>query len=601
MPPAPLRRIADHAVIGNLSTVALVATDGAIDFMCWPQFDSPTIFAALLDADLGGHFQLSAVMSDGRVLQMYVPETNLLLTRWLGEEGSAEVVDLMPAPDATGECVCRVVRRVRATRGTVRMRLRCAPRFDYARVRPTVEVRDDGAHFAVDGFASLRLRGAVRFEVEDAGVSAEFELRQGESIDFVLDESDAPTLEGDAIGQAIDATTRYWLDWAARSSYRGRWRDTVMRSALLLKLLTSNRYGSMVAAATFGLPESRGGPRNWDYRATWVRDASFAVYGLMRLGYHEEGVAFTRWVADRAAACPNGRLQVMYRIDGSPEFAEETLDLLAGHGGARPVRIGNAAATQLQLDIYGELMDSIYLSNKYGEAISHQDWRGVCRVVDHVCEVWREPDAGIWEMRNAPAAHLHSRLMCWVAVDRAIRLASKRSLAAPFAQWIQVRSEISEDIWSTFWDAEAGHFVNSPGTEDLDGAMLMMPLVRFIGARDPAWLATLDAIGKRLTDGLLVLRYDGDDGLDGREGAFTACAFWYVECLARAGRMVEARTNFEKLLLYGNHVRLYSEELDARGDQVGNFPQAFTHLALISAAFYLDREIGKPAHTTWPA
>ena len=597
----PSRPIADHGVIGNLSTVALVATDGAIDFLCWPHFDSPTIFAGLLDADRGGLFELAPEIDDARALQMYLPETNVLVTRWLGETDSAEIVDLMPSPNDMGECVCRVIRSVRATRGRVRVRLRCAPRFDYGRVSPRVLAENGAALFTAEGWPSLRLSGPVMFEADDdGGAAADFELEAGESVDFVLEDATADRLDAKALDETILRTTRFWQGWAARSTYQGRWRDVMTRSALTLKLLTSDRYGAIVAAATFGLPETAGGGRNWDYRATWIRDASFTVYSLMRLGYLDEATAFTRWVADRAADS-SGRLDIMYAIDGSSVAEEVTLDHLAGYGGARPVMIGNAAAGQMQLDIYGELLDSIYLSNKYGEAISHADWLGVRRVVDHVCKAWREPDAGIWEVRNEPREHLHSRLMCWVAVDRAIRLAEKRSLAAPFEHWFETRNAISDDIWANFWNEELGHFVQSKGSRELDGAMLMMPLVRFIGASDPAWLATLDAIGRQLTDDGLVKRYVNEDGLRGKEGSFAACSFWYVECLARAGRIEQARNNFEKLLLYGNHLGLYAEEFDDRARLIGNFPQAFTHLALISAAFYLDRQINGGRGQEWRA
>ena len=594
------RQIADHGVIGNLSTVALVAIDGAIDFLCWPHFDSPTVFAALLDIDQGGAFVLTPRIEDARTMQMYLPETNVLLTRWLGETASVEIIDLMPPPDEMGDCVCRVIRSVRVTRGSVTIDLRCTPRFDYARIRPKVRMADDAVLFEAPDCPTLRLTGPAIFKVDNDGASGCFTLAAGERADFVFDDAASPRLEDEALEETILRTTRYWHGWAARSTYKGRWRDTVTRSALVLKLLTSHRHGSIAAAATFGLPEASGGSRNWDYRATWIRDASFTVYSLMRLGYLEEATAFTRWAADRVVDS-EGRLDIMYAMDGSPEPPETTLDHLAGYGGARPVKIGNAAAGQLQLDIYGELLDSIYLSNKYGEAISHADWLGVRRVVDYVCKTWQTPDAGIWEVRREPREHLHSRLMCWVAVDRAIRLASKRSLAAPFDQWIQARNAISEDIWANFWNPELGHFVQSKGSLDLDGAILMMPLVRFIGAKDPDWLSTLDAIGKQLTDDGLVRRYAGEDGLAGREGSFAACSFWYVECLARAGRVEQAQTNFEKLLRYGNHLQLYAEEFDPRAQLIGNFPQAFTHLALISAAFYLDRQIDGNKGLQWRA
>ncbi|MET0443638.1 MAG: glycoside hydrolase family 15 protein, partial [Pseudorhodoplanes sp.] len=497
------RPISEHGAIGNLRTTALVARDGAIDFLCWPDFDSPGIFLALLDPDKGGAFELSPEIAEARTIQMYIPETNVLLTRWLGDDASAEITDLMPSPDAKGDCVCRIVRRVAVTRGSVTIRLKCWPRFDYARSVPEVTIDDRGAIAGPDEL-TLRLSTTVPLTGIDGGVSSEFVLRAGEQADFVFGDDDGVALSGDQVTQVILETNGYWQKWAARSNYHGRWRDAVTRSALALKLMTSLRHGSIVAAATFGLPESAGGVRNWDYRATWIRDASFTVYALMRLGYQEEAMAFTRWTGARTQDDWDGRLQIMYRIDGTPEFEETELDHLAGYGGARPIRVGNNASGQIQLDIYGELLDSIYISNKYGEAISNRGWRGVQRVVNHVCENWQQPDAGIWEVRNEPSEHLHSRLMCWVAVDRAIRLAQKRSLAAPFAQWVAARNDISDDIWANFWNAEKGHFVQTKGGSNVDGALLMMPLVRFISATDPAWLATLDAVGDQLADDSLV-------------------------------------------------------------------------------------------------
>ncbi len=596
----PPRAIADHGVIGNLSTMALIGLDGTIDFMCWPTFDSPSLFAALLDPDIGGAFELAPAVADARVLQRYLPDSNVLLTRWLSDEFSAEILDLMAAPSEAGNDAPCLIRRVRVTRGRVRFRLRCAPRFDYARVTPTVTVGSEEVLFAA-GELRVRLCGAVEFKAEPGAVSASFTLEAGQHRDFVLDDASAEPLDADDCDSIVNRTVRYWQDWAAHGSYRGRWRDAVMRSALLLKLMTSRRHGSIVAAPTFGLPETRGGSRNWDYRGTWIRDASFTVYALLRLGYPAEALAFTQWAAKRAETCPHGSLRVMYAVDGGPVPSEVTLDHLSGYGGAQPVRIGNAAADQLQLDIYGALLDAIYLTNKYGAASSHAEWEGVLRVVGYVCDNWKRPDAGIWELRSEPVEHLHSRLMCWVAVDRAMRLAQKRSLAAPFAKWAEARNALSENIWSNFFDENLGHFVRSKGSRELDGAILMMPLVRFIGATDPAWLATLDAVGDQLSDNGLVMRYNRLDGLDGKEGSFAACAFWHVECLARAGRLQQARDNFESLLTLGNHLQLYSEEFDVRGEMLGNFPQALTHLALISAAYYLDRALDGSKNRLWPA
>jgi len=596
----PPRPIANHGAIGNLATMALVATDGAIDFLCWPDFDSPSVFAALLDPDKGGHFTLAPQIDDARVVQTYLPDTNVLLTQWLSDDASVQITDLMAGPEEIGHGAACLLRRVQVTSGEVRIELDCQPRFDYARLQPAVAISAGQAVFSAPGAPSLRLYAPVEFNAIDGGASANFTLRAGETIDIVMDEEGDPLLDEQARDALVVEVIKCWRKWAGHSRYKGRWREDVMRSALVLKLMTSRRHGSMVAAATFGLPEVLGGSRNWDYRSTWIRDASFTVYALMRLGYVDEAKAFTRWAAQQPShGQQDGQLKIMYALDGGEVAAEVDLDHLAGYAGSRPVRIGNGAATQLQLDIFGALLDAVYLSNKYGEAISHADWLGVCHVVDFVCENWRRPDAGIWEGREAPREHLHSQLMCWVAVDRAIRLASKRSLTAPFERWIAARNDISNYIWATFWNKDLGHFVRSKDSTDLDGAMLMMPLVRFIGSTDPQWLATLDAIGEQLGDGALVLRYDRDDGLEGEEGAFAACSFWYVECLARAGRLEQAHENMEKLLAYGNHLGLYAEEFTSKAELLGNFPQAFTHLALISAATYLDSALDGRNNHPW--
>jgi GH15 family glucan-1,4-alpha-glucosidase len=395
----------------------------------------------------------------------------------------------------------------------------------------------------------------------------------------------------------LERTLKFWRDWIGQSNYRGRWREMVNRSALALKLLTSRKHGAILAAATFGLPETPGGERNWDYRYTWIRDASFTVYAFMRLGFVDEANAYMGWLRGRVSDCQGNstKLNILYAIDGRQELPETELSHLSGHGGAQPVRIGNGAYDQIQLDIFGELMDAVYLVNKYGDAISHQGWKHVREVVDQVCETWQTADVGIWEMRGEQHHFLHSRLMCWVALDRAIRLASKRSLPAPFVQWDQTRQAIYADIWDNFWDEERGHFVQYKGGTALDGSMLLMPLVRFVSAKDPRWLSTLEAIEKTLVRDGMVYRYRNDDanidGLAGTEGAFAACSFWYVECLARAGQVEKAHLEFEQLLRYANPLGLYAEEFDSKGRHLGNTPQALTHLALISAASFLDRRL----------
>jgi len=398
----------------------------------------------------------------------------------------------------------------------------------------------------------------------------------------------------------------YWHRWLAQCTYTGRWREMVYRSALCLKLLTFEPTGAIVAAPTCSLPEAIGGERNWDYRYTWIRDAAFTVYALMRIGFTEEAGRFMAWVEQRAhEPNPDGSLQIMYGIDGRHELPEEALEHLEGYRGSRPVRVGNGAYNQLQLDIYGELFDSVYLYNKYGAPISYDFWTHLRRLADYVCEHWQQPDEGIWEVRGGRRHFVYSKLMCWVALDRALRLADKRSFPADRARWLSARDEIYEEIMARGWSEELQAFVQSYDSDTLDASTLLMPLVFFVAPNDPRMLATLDAIDRPPEQGglvanSLVYRYDvakSPDGLDGEEGTFNICTFWLVEALTRAGRtdqgrLDEARLVFERMLTYANHLGLYAEETGPRGEALGNFPQAFSHLALISAAFNLDRALG---------
>jgi GH15 family glucan-1,4-alpha-glucosidase len=590
--------IENYGIIGDLHTVALVGMHGSIDMMCLPHFDSPSVFAALLDEEKGGRFSIAPCLDDARHKQLYLPDTNVLITRFLSEQGVAEVSDFMPIEE--GEHIHDLVRRAKTVRGEVRFRMVCAPRFDYARATHTAEKQQDGLLFnsrGPDGTV-LRLRSSVPVRIVDGDAVAEFVLRAGESASFVLEQSgaggDSPSGCPGYIPESFKSTVNFWRAWLRRSNYTGRWREMVNRSALTLKLLTSATHGSIVAAPTFGLPETIGGERNWDYRYTWIRDASFTLYGLIRLGYTEEAAAFMRWIEARCGELnPDGSLQIMYGIDGRHELTEETLPHLEGYMGSSPVRIGNGAYDQLQLDIYGELMDSVYLYNKYGEPISYDLWKNLVRLIDWVCANWQRPDEGIWEVRGGVQEFLYSRLMCWVAIDRGLRLALKRSFPAPHARWLQVRDTIYLDIFKNFWSKEKRAFVQSKGSQSLDAASLLMPLVKFIGPSDPRWVSTLEAIERELVDDSLVFRYKiGDsaaDGLSGEEGTFSMCTFWYVECLSRLGDLAKARFYFEKMLGYANHLGLYSEELGLSGHHLGNFPQAFTHLALISSAYNLDR------------
>ncbi|EPJ87922.1 MULTISPECIES: glycoside hydrolase family 15 protein [Pseudomonas] len=588
--------IENHGIIGDMRSAALVADTGSIDFLCWPDFDSPSVFTALLDSNDAGIFQLAPDLPDARRQQIYLPDTNVLQTRWIATDAVVEVTDLMPIGRHEDD-LPRVVRRIEVRYGTATMRMRCRVRLDYSRAEMSVRMDGEDVCFEAQGQPGMRLSSTAPLHVDEQTAVAEFAMQQGEIFEFVLGGIDDEQVSAGQCPRYVDETLAFWRRWSKQSEYRGRWQEMVNRSALALKLLTSRKHGGIVAAATFGLPETLGGERNWDYRYTWIRDASFTVYAFMRLGYSDEANAFMGWVRGRMGDCcdDSSTLGILYALDGREELPEETLPHLSGYGGATPVRIGNEAYQQTQLDIYGELMDAVYLANKYGEAISYEGWQHATRLVDYVCDNWRSKDVGIWEMRGQDQHFLHSRLMCWVALDRALRLAFKRSLPAPFDRWDKERQAIHDDIWKNFWNADLGHFVQYKGSRNLDASMLLMPLVRFVGASDPRWIATLDAIEGTLVRDGLVYRYrnddDHDDGLAGEEGAFTACSFWYVECLARAGRVEQAHLEFEQLLRYANPLGLYAEEFDVHGHHLGNTPQALSHLALISAASFLDRKL----------
>jgi len=590
--------IENYGVIGDLTTTALVGMDGSIDFLCYPAFDSPTIFARLLDHRRGGHFQIAPVGDGFKQRQRYFPDTNILLTRFLGEDGIAEISDFM-AMEHLGHRH-NIVRRIKVIRGTIRIRMVCAPRFDYGRAGHKVHRRRNELIFepAKKGLPSLRLRSDVPLKSENGEAVAEFKLRAGQTAFFILEEANdgSPSLNRDYVSEAFKETMNYWLDWISHSKYRGRWREMVNRSALTLKLLTSRPHGSIVAAPTFSLPEQIGGRRNWDYRYTWIRDASFTLYALMRLGYTEEAQAFMRWMELRCRELKSGRpLQVMYRLDGRHEIPEHVLKHFEGYRKSQPVRIGNAAAEQLQLDIYGELMDSVFIYDKHGEPISYDFWTNLSTLVEWVCKHWKQPDNGIWEVRGGAQPFLYSRAMCWLAIDRALQLAQRRSFPAPFERWHHVRDRIYHEIYKDFWDPKLNSFVQYRGAKSVDAAALLLPLVKFISPTDPRWRSTLKAIGKNLVEDSLVYRYNPDkaapDGLCGPEGTFSVCSFWYVECLARANDLKQARFIFEKALGYANHLGLYAEQLGPCGEHLGNFPQALSHIALISAAWTLDQRL----------
>jgi GH15 family glucan-1,4-alpha-glucosidase len=592
--------ISDHGLIGDLQTAALITTDGTIDWFCCPRFDSPSVFASLLDRDRGGRFRIAPSSDDYVSRQLYFPDTAILITRFMSPDGVGEVVDFMPigTPEQATDRH-RVVRLVRAVRGELEFTLECEPRFDYGRVGHDVEVGERGAVFRSKGL-SLSLQGTIDVERRDEDVRATWTVRPGEIGGVVLESSadvGQRQLHGEDVLRMFNETVRYWRDWLSRSSYRGRWQEAVRRSAMTLKLMTYAPTGALVAAPTTSLPEQLGGERNWDYRFTWVRDASFSVYSLLGLGYVEEAAAFGRWLRDRAGerAGPDSRpLKIMYRIDGSPDLSEEILDHLEGYRGSRPVRIGNGASDQLQLDIYGEAMDSVDLADRRGVSIGHEEWMDLCRIIDWLCDNWDQADEGIWETRGGRQNFVYGRLMSWVAMDRGLRLADRHGRPANIGRWRNARDDIYNQIMTQGWNKERAAFVQHYATQVLDASNLLMPLVGFVAPRDPMWLSTLEAIDGELVSDSLVYRYDpgaSPDGLRGSEGTFSICTFWYVDALARSGRLEEARLTFEKMLTYANHVGLFSEEIGPTGEQLGNFPQAFTHLSLINAAINLDFQL----------
>jgi GH15 family glucan-1,4-alpha-glucosidase len=600
--------ISDHGIIGDLQTAALVATDGTIDFFCCPRFDSPSIFASLLDAERGGQFRV-APAADGYVTrQLYFPETAMLITRFMTADGVGEVLDFMPVIEGGPTGRHRIVRKLRVARGTMQFVLDLQPRFDYGRAEHTVELSDAGAVFRA-GDTELTLHTAGRraadqggaiVERAGSGLRATVTMREADpAAGVVLESAGGPpqALPPAELDRLADDTGAFWRAWLARSAYTGRWREIVARSAMTLKLLTYHPTGAPVAAATFGLPEQAGGERNWDYRYTWVRDGSLSVHALAGLGYLEEVAAFGGWLRDRAAEHAgdgSGPMKIMYRVDGSSDLAEETLDHFEGWRGSRPVRIGNGAADQLQLDIYGEAMDAIFTADTHGQQIAHSGWQALSRITDWLCDNWDQPDEGVWETRGGRKDFTYGRFQSWIALDRAIKLADLHSRPANRTKWAQQRDAIYNQIIDRGWHPKTKAFTQHYDTEVLDSSLLLMPLEGFISPTDPMWLATLEAMDSELVSDSLVYRYNpatSPDGLRGAEGTFSLCTFLYVDALARAGRINEAVLIFDKMQTYANHLGLYSEEIGQTGEQLGNFPQAFTHLALINSALSLNRLI----------
>ena len=586
-----------YAAIGDMETLALVSDEGGIDWLCWPRFDSPSLFGRLLDDD-GGHWTIQPDDEMTARRQVYLSQTNVLMTRIHTDTGVLEVEDCMAVDgDRRG-----LMREVTCRRGSVDVRMVMEVRPDYGRGTADISASNAGATIDVGTDAPLELTSDVDVTVDDGRVTARFHLAEGDTVRFALGDH-----VFDDIPSAVATTLAFWRSWSEQSTYHGRYHEIVGRSALALKLLTHAPSGGLIAAGTTSLPEVLGGERNWDYRYVWIRDAAFTLYALIELGYRDEATAFVGWLTDRlaetAAHCHDDAdappLSPLYDLDGNSDLDETELDHWRGYADSSPVRIGNAASGQMQLDIYGELIDSLYLADKQTDGLSIDAWNHIRTIVDWLTDHWERPDDGMWEARSGPQRYTSSLLMCWVAVERAMRMAHHRGRPADLDRWRRARDEMHDTLMHR--GVNDGVFTQVLDGTALDASMLLAPLVKVISPTDPLWLSTLDAIGDRLAHGPLVDRYDladSDDGLDGDEGSFTICSFWYVEALAMSGRGREAQLLFDRLLSYATPTGLFSEEIGPNGRLLGNFPQAFTHLALISAAVRLDEVLDAPGPPT---
>lgn len=603
--------IENHGLLGDLQTAALVTTDGTVDWLCMPRFDSPSVFGSLLDKDKGGHCTVRPLHPTYATKQLYLPDTAILVTRFMTEAGAGEVLDFMPVTGTTVTERHRLVRMVRCVRGSMTFEIVVAPRFDYGRQGHRLHIAEHGAVFAAQDGSELTVH-SVREPGDDRlldvltdlqnDLHLKLTLQAGEQRGLVLEwAADGPPREMRLAEyeQIFDDSVHYWRSWLGQSRYTGRWREAVERSAITLKLMTYAPSGALVAAPTAALPEQLGGERNWDYRFTWIRDASFSVYALLGLGFTEEATAFIQWLGDRVkeragSEGDSGPLNIMYKVDGSSDLTEEILPHWEGYAGSAPVRIGNGAATQLQLDIYGEALDSICCAHRHGLQLGHRGWNALLTNLDWLTDHWDQPEEGLWETRGGREHFTYGRVMSWVAFDRALRLARSNGRPSDAARWESARDALYEQVMTKGWSENRQAFVQHYGSDVLDSSLLRMATVGFITPQDTMWASSLDAMEQELVSDSLVYRYNPEaspDGLRGSEGTFSLCTFMYVDALARAGRAERARLAFEKMLGYANHLGLYSEEIDPTGRQLGNFPQAFTHLALIDAAITLNESL----------
>ncbi|MFB6343030.1 glycoside hydrolase family 15 protein [Saccharicrinis sp. FJH62] len=590
--------IENYGLIGNLQTGALVSTEGSIDYMPYPRFDSPPVLGSLLDKNKGGFFLIEPESEDINYKQMYLPDTAVLLTRYLAEDGIAELTDFMPPVVFEEKTI--LVRKLKVIKGTHTFRVVFKPAFNFGQAGFEYTDKMDRIMIESENGEKLVLKSNLEFSFKDDRFEAEAKLNSKDEIFLILisggDEDSVIQLKPATYftEKLFSETISFWRNWISKSKYKGKWQEIVNRSAITLKMLTSYEFGSTIAAATLGLPEVIGGNRNWDYRYTWIRDAAFTMRVFLQLGYMNEAKHFIHWIEDRCNEIYDaGDLKLMYKVDGGKDIEEKSLDFLEGYRKSYPVRTGNGAYSQFQLDIYGELIDTIYLYNKHGGPISYEFWVNLKKFVDFVCDNWKTKDRGMWEVRDEKREFLISKVMSWVAIDRGIRIAEHRSFPAPLEKWRKTRDDIFDDFYNNYWNPELKAFVQFRNSKSLDASSLLIPLVRILSPKEPRWMSTLKAIENDLVTDTLVYRYRLDegasDGFTGKEGTFSMCSFWYVECLASSGEKEKAVLAFEKMLGYSNHLGLYSEQISMKGEQLGNFPQAFTHLGLISAALQLSK------------
>ena len=605
--------IENHGLLGDLQTAALVTSDGSVDWLCAPRFDSPSVFGALLDKDKGGHCTVRPRHRAYATKQLYLPDTAILVTRFMTEAGAGEVIDFMPVTGRTVTESHRLVRMVRCVRGRMTFEVEIAPRFDYGRQPHRLHITTHGAVFAAKDGSELTVH-PIREPEDERLLDMLADRRDALHFTLTLEagQERGLALEWAAAGpprelrlaeyqQLFEETVQFWRTWLRQARYTGRWRETVERSAITLKLMTFAPTGAVVAAPTAALPEQLGGERNWDYRYTWIRDASFSVYALLGLGFTDEARAFIQWLSDRVKERAGrhgdtGPLNIMYKVDGSSDLEEETLDHWAGYAGSAPVRIGNGAAAQLQLDIYGEALDSIYFAHRHGLQLGYHGWNALLTNLDWLVDHWDQAEEGLWETRGGRQDFTYGRVMSWVAFDRALRLSESNGRPAAAERWRRARDDCYEQVMAKGWSEGRQAFVQHYGSDVLDSSLLRMATVGFVTPEDPMWQATLGGMEQELVSDSLVYRYNPEvspDGLLGSEGTFSLCTFMYVDALARAGRTDRARLVFEKMMGYANHLGLYSEEIAPTGRQLGNFPQAFTHLALIDAAVTLNAALDR--------